>query len=124
MGGADEGARLMAYQCDECKKRGKTWLGGDPVCAFDADGKWKTDNWTCATMNQLRELCVARWHMDQACATLPFSDEEDCPYWLVLGWYKNRGRVEIATVIDGSESAPLTETFATQALKFWHQVAV
>lgn len=46
----------MKMVCKACKKRGKTWQGDDPRCAFEA-GKFDGDNWSCATADLIRDVC-------------------------------------------------------------------
>ena len=78
--------------CKECGKRGKTWEGSDPVCAFDFEGKFQ-DNWNCATLNIIREnvehMDDVYHSFDERLAVLPYDG-----LFLLLGWYKNRGRVD------------------------------
>lgn len=84
--------------CKLCIERGKTWQGDDPVCGFDAAGKFNKDNWNCATLNKLREIA---WQNG-----LVVSSEDDNNlavfnhngYFLILGWYKDRGRTEMFQV--------------------------
>lgn len=91
--------------CERCKKRGKTWNGGDPVCAFEG-GMFSDENWNCATMNELRALVEDRavWNEDNNAAILPLKYE---PYFLFMGWYKSRGRTDYVGVFDGSRMSDL-----------------
>lgn len=41
--------------CKACEKRGKTWEGDDPRCAFE-DREFD-DNWKCATVGLIRDIC-------------------------------------------------------------------
>lgn len=83
------------YQCEACKKRGKTWNGDDPVCGFDHSGKFNPENWNCSTLNQLRSIAwdnglVSSSEDDNNVAIFNYNG-----YFLILGWYKNRGRTEM-----------------------------
>ena len=40
--------------CKPCEKRGQTWPGSPPKCAFQGEF-FSADNWNCATMNLLRD---------------------------------------------------------------------
>jgi hypothetical protein len=91
--------------CKRCIERGKTWNGGDPKCAFES-GVFDTDNWMCATMNALRDKAEDNrvYNNDQSGALLPDGEGS----YIVLSWYKNRGRTEGAWVFDESDLERLT----------------
>jgi hypothetical protein len=91
--------------CKRCIERGKTWNGGDPKCAFES-GVFDTDNWMCATMNALRDKAEDNrvYNNEQSGALLPDGEGS----YIVLSWYKNRGRTEGAWVFDESDIEPLT----------------
>lgn len=43
--------------CKYCIKRGKTWNGADPRCAFPTeDSVFNTNNWMCGSLSLLRML--------------------------------------------------------------------
>jgi len=109
------------HQCRMCRDRGKTWDGADPTCGFNADGSWNPDNWNCATMNELRNAVAvdAEWNDDQYCGRLALREGDDrlpCGAFLILGWYKSRGRTEYAGILCGYEIDPLTEDEAVAIL--------
>lgn len=96
--------------CQACEKRGKTWQGSDPKCAFDA-GEFTPDNWNCATLNELREhLFYGQSTVDYRChdddqhvATVALDWDSECESEsklvrsarsLWVSWYKSRGRTE------------------------------
>ncbi len=92
--------------CEECKKRGKTWPGDDPKCAF-ARGAFDAENWNCASVNLLRDLVYEgqspmpsgvdyRYCEDQKYATVQVDHVEGVEGALALWvtWYKSRGRTE------------------------------
>jgi len=89
--------------CKRCEERGHpASFGSAPKCAFE-EGEFSSDNWNCATMNELRAIAEERevWNQDQYCSIIPVPEsEDDCGEFLVLGWYKHRGKTEAAWVID------------------------
>lgn len=101
--------------CARCRRRGKTWSGDDPKCAF-LMGVFSPDNWRCATMDELRDAAAAShatiWTEDQWAALLPL----ESPEFIVLSWYKSRGRVEGAWLISEEHAEPVTLEEAEGAL--------
>jgi hypothetical protein len=95
----------MKAMCKLCEDRGKTWQGSNPKCAFK-QGTFSTDNWNCATMNKLRDICED--HMvgneDQNAALLSGVESDH----IVLTWYKNRGRTEGAYMFYDGKPKKLT----------------
>lgn len=95
-------------ECERCRKRGKTWPGDDPRCAFLGDGVFRAKNWNCATLNELRDWADIQetvvWSNDQnaAVVTAPRAG-----WHVVLGWYKRRGSTEWAGVLRESSMTPL-----------------
>jgi hypothetical protein len=85
--------------CPRCATRGKTSQGSDPKCAFP-DGVFTGDNWNCATMNVLRKIADihAVYCEDEYAALLPYPDSGS---FIVLKWYKRRGKTDIAAMLDG-----------------------
>lgn len=61
----------------------------------------------CATMNALRQFVVDKtvWNEDCNCAVLPVFD---CGEYLVLSWYKSRGRTDGAWIVSEDKMTPLT----------------
>jgi hypothetical protein len=95
---------LESQQCPRCRTRGQTWNGGAPKCGFP-QGVFDEGNWNCATLNALRDLVDetrALWSEDQYAALILLDGD-----FIVLGWYKHRGRTEEAWLMsDGMQ--PLT----------------
>ena len=91
--------------CKECEKRGKTWEGSDPRCAFDSSGKFKLneaglgDNWNCATLNTIREYMYdndfVHWSEDNNVGVAVYDG-----MFLILHWYKRRGTVDEMFVVN------------------------
>lgn len=92
--------------CEQCKKRGKTWEGSDPTCAFER-GAFNAENWNCASVSLLRDLVYEgqdpmpsgvdyRYCEDQKYATVQVDHVEGVGGALALWvtWYKSRGRTE------------------------------
>jgi hypothetical protein len=92
-------------KCKLCVERGKTWKGDDPVCAFES-GTFAVENWNCATMGALRDLCKDStvYNDDQNAALLCGADYDH----IVLLWYKSRGRTEGAYMVKLGIASPLT----------------
>ena len=136
--------------CTACLLRGKTWKGSDPACAFDHAGLFQTDNWNCATMNNLRTLAETlqetdaggyrRWGpTDASLCVIPIPDDTCYPEgvsypdpdwpegrdfaagFIVLSFYKNRGRTAQAWVMwDDFPVRPLTLHDAEATLRAYH----
>ena len=94
--------------CKECETRGKTWEGSDPKCAFLLD-EFHTDNWNCATMNKLRNLCYDNGFYkrdDNSAASigvLHIPELDNAYGYLIMTWYKSRGRVGKAVIMCDDE---------------------
>ena len=110
--------------CKRCRQRGKTWPGDDPKCAFEAkSGRFDKGNWNCATMNALRSLVDpddTPWDAPNVIVNLDerigvLAVPEDVTFkdiapaaFLVLAWYKRRGRVGEARIMDSDGVGRLT----------------
>ena len=99
--------------CKACKERGKTWDGDDPKCAFEHD-VFSYDNWNCATMSLLRNHASLRpiYNEDQYLGVMNL----ECGAFLVLTWYKSRGRCDGAIIIDEAETIQLDCNMAINIL--------
>lgn len=73
-------------------------FASDPRCAL-AGGVFATDNWNCAGLRRLRRdaSSAEHWNEDQHCAVLPIPDTGS---FIVLSYYKSRGRTEGAWVVE------------------------
>lgn len=84
--------------CKECEKRGKTWSGSDPVCAFPMN-YFSIDNFECATIGILRDYMEEEGNIyrdsDESLGIISYHN-----MFLVLTWYKNRGRVQSLTIFN------------------------
>lgn len=105
------------HRCQRCATRGKTWEGSDPICAFYKSGSFRTDNWNCATMNDLREVAEGYGYRsrinDISLVAVPdFNDGGHA----VLSYYKDRGCVPIAYFLRDDEMEILNQTTAERIL--------
>lgn len=113
--------------CRLCEERGKDWNGDDPVCAFE-DNEFSSDNWNCATMNELRSISEEvgmGWRDDLSCGSIGYvpmdndyapDDFETNGGYIVMTWYKERGRTGNAVFMTDDETVPLTIKHAEVAI--------
>jgi hypothetical protein len=92
----------MIESCRRCQNRTDLadFVSSRPKCGF-LNGVFHAGNWNCVTLGELRLLVEdeALRRNDQSAAILSRSDGA----YLVLSWYKNRGRTEGAwTVLSAS----------------------
>lgn len=111
--------RSKIIMCKLCLERGKTWIGSDPKCAFE-NGVFSPDNWNCATMSKLRaiseKLDLTMIHNDVGFGVVPF-DGENFHGYIVMTWYKNRGKVSNAQLMNDDNVVELTEEMALEAIE-------
>lgn len=104
---------MTVGQCKMCQERGQTWAGAPPKCAFP-EGVFVTNNWNCATMNAIRDMVernrFRRFHVDEERIGLIIAPETErlLPGFVVICWYKNRGKNPVARFMDSAECTPLT----------------
>lgn len=108
--------------CEACQSRGQTWNGDPPRCAFDgAFG----NNWNCATLNALRDICYEgqdpmpsgvdyQYCDDMKYATIRIDhierqDGNRIGMALWVSWYKSRGTTDAVWVLD-SDGPPRIPT--------------
>lgn len=103
----------------------ENWYIDARQCGFDDAGRFRTDNWRCATLLALRDLIDAaahgyeHWSEDQRCHVLPI---RNTPTFLIVSVYKHRGRTEGAWVLDQTEMVPLTLEAAETILEIRHEM--
>ncbi|MFZ4454254.1 hypothetical protein [Salibacterium aidingense] len=115
-------------ECRMCWERGKTWNGDDPRCAFPG-GVFTPNNWNCATMGRLRAMAEENGHCDRddnSCGSIGFvrmnddyapEDYDGLGGYVVMSWYKDRGKTGHAIVMDDHGTQELTLQHAEIALK-------
>ena len=105
--------------CDLCQT---TPLHAASRCAFDEKGVFDPDNYLCGTIQSLRELAEEEDYIsihpevEQRVAVIPVpdyplcSDSEPQYDFVILGWYKSRGRTEQAFMMSnkGEDCTNLT----------------
>jgi hypothetical protein len=111
---------MTAYRCAACIARGKTWEGGDPVCAFKREGgSFARDNWNCATVGMLRDLVYEGQELpagvdyqycdDMKYATVRVHEVEldDGPIGMAMwvAWYKSRGGTDAVVLLESDGAA-------------------
>lgn len=104
-------------QCPRCTQRTDldSFDEDKPECAFTS-GTFSTSNWQCLTMNALRHLIEEKgqtiYAIDQRLGVYPI---DEAGRYLVMTWYKQRGRTEMAVIFD-SEIVPQPVTLAQAEL--------
>ncbi len=110
--------------CKRCIEKGKPEnYGSDPECAFESE-RFDKDNWNCATLNELREdieilnekqpypyygAVSILYSNDNTLCTLPLEEG-----FLIIGWYKQRGKVDNLFIINGDESPLIPDLKTTE----------
>jgi hypothetical protein len=103
-------------KCKACKKRGQTWNGSPPVCAFENFDQ----NWNCATLNAIREIAYEgqvpmpagvdyQYCDDQKYSTIFVDHIDEVPgLALWVSWYKSRGGTDAVWLLnyDGKPRRP------------------
>lgn len=114
--------------CKLCEERGKDWNGDDPVCAFENE-EFSGVNWNCATMNKLRNISDELdrgWRDDLSCGSIGYvpMDNDYAPIYfdtyggyIVMTWYKERGRTGNAVFMTDGDTIPLTIHHAEVAIQ-------
>lgn len=135
----------MNLHCNLCKEHYKDGrplhFGSDPKCGFNEKGEFDPDNWMCITMNRLRSIVETSIGEQRDLPLGCFFHRDDMEYgsigivavregrypgfYLVMSWYKSRGRTSRAVVTGGggpevtrwTGMAPLTLELAEIILK-------
>jgi hypothetical protein len=125
--------------CRRCEERGRPEnFGSDPQCAFSS-GTFSVDNWQCATMMALRDVADGETKYHDGLNTTMYNWREgdsslgavwfypidrDFASFIVMSWYKNRGRTSRAYVMsDDQEPSVLTLVEAETALDEHERIA-
>jgi hypothetical protein len=130
--------------CPGCLADPQPPFFGDPrKCAFDAQGNFTSDNWSCATMDALREMLPYDGEStygdfatrdDNSAGSLGLlhipdsaqdvlddlhgieQDELSLAGYLVMSWYKQRGQCGSATIIFEDEPVRPLKVDEAQAI--------
>jgi hypothetical protein len=119
-------ATVALGPCPRCRKayvNGRPDnFGSAPECAFKT-GVFDSSNWQCQTMNELRDLVedTAVYNDDQWAAVIAIPNDDvrtaRVADFIILGWYKHRGRTEAAYMLDQDHPImPLTLAVAEKVL--------
>lgn len=109
--------------CSRCKEHPPTWPGTPRQCAF-VGPSFSDENYNCATMNQLRLLVeddgLRVYGEDESLGIVR------CPFevggFVVLSWYKDRGRTAVAQWVSSNGVWPLTYDIADAVLRAHHLI--
>lgn len=113
--------------CKACNQYNQ--INGTAECAFTGDQttklnespSWNGLNWNCHTMLALRESAdehnLVTVDQENHIATLPYQSDSDGIGFIVITWYKQRGRTERAVFISDSCVRTITEQDALTCLK-------
>lgn len=80
-------------------------FGSPRRCAFES-GIFSTDNWQCATLNALRDLAIFSHRDDMengSICVIPLPVNDIQQGYIVLSFYKDRGSVGRAIVMNDEE---------------------
>lgn len=117
--------------CKLCYSREKTWNGDDRNCAFDSCGNFTNDNWNCATMSDLRSLSEVKQVVnfnnrdDNSAGSIGvviIPDNLDFRGYLIMTWYKSRGKCSTALIINDESYEELTEYKALLILNHYKNI--
>jgi hypothetical protein len=105
----------VSFECTRCRERGQTWRGDAPRCGFYENGAFNSNNWNCATLNALRDrVANPLWNEDDHAGLVAYSEEREDgsinTVYLVLRWYKSRGRTDAVLWWEGDGMFPGTIT--------------
>jgi hypothetical protein len=97
------------FRCQRCRAAGPALRGRK--CAFTTSGRFTPANWQCETMNALRDAVALTRRDDLHNASIgivPVPEGADWRGYVVLAWYKNRGTVGQALLVNDDVSCRLT----------------
>jgi hypothetical protein len=91
-------------------------FASEPLCAFDEKGKFLKNNWNCQLMNRLRDYAEYDpiWNDDNNLGVLAIDNGD----YVILGWYKSRGRTDLFVIYNGSEFREGTEDDAEKIFQY------
>lgn len=111
-----------AHFCAACRLRGKIWNGDDPKCAFQHGKPFSAENWSCATMDFVRDLAgsygeplrdgVIRDYTSEGYDTYAvirvdtdYIEVENC-HSMYVTWYKSRSRTSALWLLGDEDDGP------------------
>jgi len=121
-----------------CRHGEKDWSGADPRCAFDEDGTFREHNWNCFLIGKVRSL-MGQWH-EKAPGHYWWDDDQNygvlyIPSWInidqkqidsylqgcfiLLDWYKSRGRTDSFRILRGDVIREGNEKDAKELVKLY-----
>jgi hypothetical protein len=116
--------------CKLCEEKNKTGNSKGTVCAF-INGTFSPDNHDCATITTLQDIarrCGLLVHNRNTGCTLgavPLPPKKYNRGYIMLIWYDNQNRADIAGIMAGNDIAPkpLTVRIALAAINYNQGVA-
>ena len=115
----------MCEMCDAAYKNGRPRnYGSEPVCGFK-NGTFNPENWSCRTLAELRRIACSfeDIHQNNDMSLAHIADRDDGG-WIVLSFYKDRGRVGTASYVTDTSVTVLTEKKAKEVLAFYAEKKV
>ncbi len=119
-----------------CRHGEKDWMGADPCCAFNEDGTFRENNWSCVLMSKVRDL-MGQWS-DSAYGHCWWDDDQHygvlyIQSWVhgkevdsylqgtfvLLDWYKSRGKTDSFRILQGDVVREGTEKDALEIVKIY-----
>jgi len=115
-------------------KEGPFLVASAPIkCGFDENGEFKSDNWGCRTLISLRYIAQTSvckncyyYRDDLVTGTLcvipiPILADYDIEQsgFIILAYYKERGKTDIGVVIDDEGVKPLKLNTAEKVLEYY-----
>jgi hypothetical protein len=126
---------MKSEQCDLCTQYPLPRKVSNPrKCAFGKDGAFQSGNWNCATMGTLRDIACKKFgefenrivfacRDDSSAGSLgivSLPDDLSVRGYLVMNWYKDRGRTDRAYIMNEDEDPrPITLKIAEEIIDRW-----
>ena len=121
-----------------CRHGKRDWRGADPVCAFDESGKFREWNWNCILMSKVRSL-MGHWAKPGSTSGHYWFDDDQnygvlyIPSWIdrkqvdsylmgafvLLDWYKSRGRTDSFRILQRDIVRQGTEKDAEEIVRLY-----
>ena len=114
----------MSQKCKECRNAAPPSNGSERRCAFES-GVFSAENWQCETLNKLRIIEEGQFESnvvyndDHSAVLIAMDSEKDHGLFLLLTWYKNRGKTDHALIVGANGVHPLTLEAAEETLAYY-----